>query len=196
MEQERSARPCMTLALADNLINMLFVGADRKLHHLCCVPTSPRWSTSSQSFCIWKWNYKKSPGPFSYTLTALVVEACKLGLSFSCGVFTANCIVNIAITVNFECAPLSWNVIILWILQFVHKSGWDGSDGWCLHNNWPLICSQCFRVLSGHINYKSFPLDIAQKWPKIITMKPRRLWQCLILKFIFFRYFGASNTFW
>ena len=23
------------------------------------------------------------------------------------------------------------------------------------------------------INYKSFPLDIAQKWPKIITMKPR-----------------------
>ena len=185
----------MTLALADNLINMLFIGADRKLHHLCCVPTSPRWLTSSQSFGIWKWNYKKSPGPFSYTLTALVVEACKLGLSFSCGVFTANCIVNIAITVNFECAPLSWNVIILWILQFVHKSGWDGSDGWCLHNNWPLICSQCFRVLSGHINYscqlhfvlqwihsteietkkmwatwwqrkdKSFPLDIVRRWP-------------------------------
>ena len=105
----------MTLALADNLINMLFLGADRKLHHLCCVPTSPRWSTSSQSFGIWKWNYKKSPGPFSYTLTALVVEACKLGLSFSCGVFTANCIVNIAITVNFEWVPLSWNAIPMWL---------------------------------------------------------------------------------
>ena len=42
------------------------------------------------------------PGPFSYTMTALVVEACKLGLSFYCGVSNANCIVNIAITVNFE----------------------------------------------------------------------------------------------
>ena len=42
------------------------------------------------------------PGPFSYTMTALVVEACKLGLSFYCGVSNANCIINIAITVNFE----------------------------------------------------------------------------------------------
>ena len=107
------------------------------------------------------------------------------------------------------------NVIILWILQFVHKSGWDGSDGWCLHNNWLVFCSQCFRVLWGHIYY-SYQLHFDAMNPQhgnrdkenvrdVMTKKRQKFslghcskvaWQCLILKFIFFRYFGASNTFW
>ena len=67
------------------------------------------------------------------------------------------------------------NVIILWILQFVHKSGWDGSDGWCLHNNWPLIWSQCFRVLSGHINY-SYQLHFVLQWIHSTEIETKKMW--------------------
>ena len=75
--------------------------------------------------------YTDLSGPFSYTMTALVVEACKLGLSFYCGVSNANCIVNIAITVNFEWVPVlssrmscylypwvsMWLLIDIWIFK-------------------------------------------------------------------------------
>ena len=71
--------------------------ADRELHHLCGVPTSPRWFNNSPH-C---WSSSHS-GPFSYTFTALVVDALKMVLSLVCGVSNANCIVNIAITLNFE----------------------------------------------------------------------------------------------
>ena len=76
---------------------IMFLGTDRELHHLCGVPTSPRWFNNSPH-C---WSSSHS-GPFSYTFTALVVDALKMVLSLVCGVSNANCIVNIAITLNFE----------------------------------------------------------------------------------------------
>ena len=161
-----------------------FVVADSQLHHLCGVSASPRWLKNSQTIIFHlKRSEHCSSGPFSYTSTALVVETIKLVLSFYCGVSNANCIVNIAITVNFEWVSLqvqglnllmpivlmsgyiiaisvwdlgSWELVwscLYSYLQPVHQPGGDKSDDWCLHDNWLVLRSQCFWVLSGHIQY-------------------------------------------
>ena len=83
----------------DVLVKLLFIVADRQLHHLRGVPNSSWWLKKFPHF--WSKLHFLS-GPFSYLLTALVVEALKLVLSFVCAVSNANCIVNIAITLNFE----------------------------------------------------------------------------------------------
>ena len=141
-------------------MTMDFVVSDRKLYHLCGVPTSPRWSyciqkslyrfSQTRSLTRWlpwwsrlaSWAWASTAGSPMPTASSTLPSLSTLS---ECLFYPQECLV----TYLDSCVSM-WLTFVNSYLQSDHKPGWDESDDWCLHNDRLVFCSQCFWVLSGH----------------------------------------------